>query len=122
MEEGGGEGRSAPPDHPELPDPTACCSLMGSRSIGDSEGMLKGPTQRGLTDPSWPCLLVLSKRTPIAQGLGNEPEDPERSQRLETARTTEQQPEGVFSRYLPFDFCLYKENLIEGLTTTGQPF
>lgn len=99
MEEGGG-GQVCSSDQPELPDPTACCcSLMGSRSIGDSEGMLKGPTQRELTDPSWPCLLVLSKRTPIAQGLGNEPEDPERSQRLKQ-QDMEQQPEGVFSEYL----------------------
>lgn len=121
MEEGGG-GQVCSSEHPELPaSPACCCSLMGSRSIGDSEGMLKGPTQRELTDASWPCLLVLSKRTPIAQGLGNEPEGPERSQRLKQPGHGTAGRRGVF-RVPPFDFCLYKENLIEGLTTTGQPF
>lgn len=70
MEEGAGGGQVCSLDHPELPDPTACCcSLMGSRSIGDSEGMLKGPTHREPTDPSWPCRLALSKRPQLLRVL-----------------------------------------------------
>lgn len=41
---------------------------------------------RELTDLSWPCLLALSKRKPIAKVLKSEPEGPLRKPEALTAR------------------------------------
>lgn len=73
-----------------------CMFTHGSRSIGDSEGMLKGPTQEGvdrslLAMLSWSSARGLQLLRVLGMNLRTRKEPDWNSQDME------QQPEGVFS-------------------------